>query len=144
LSGQRERNQIATWLGKFLTRAVVWAHRSRQSPDSQGNGAENRTENDGPAGLLQKSDNKSLQFSELLRTNSHAIEGMEATSEDLKAVKKDASGAGNSREVAFRLESRPDFRWAPLEVAKKEQHDRRRGIGMGAGENKFWAVATPL
>ena len=58
-------------------------------------------------------------------------------------VPKDASGAGSCLEAAFRLESRPDFRWPQLEVTRKEQHDRRRSVGVERRGNKILGGSDP-
>jgi len=61
----------------------------------------------------------------------------------LEATQKDASGTGRGPEAAFRVDLRPDFHWPQVEVARTEEHDRRRSIGVERGENRILGGSDP-
>src|SRR5260370_8536181 len=83
---------------------------------------------------------RSLKHEERTAMNSRILERRVRT---LEATQKDASGTGRGPEAAFRVDLRPDFHWPQVEVARTEEHDRRRSIGVERGENRIFGRLDP-
>ena len=61
-----------------------------------------------------------------------------------EAAHKDASGTPRGPEAAFRMDLRPDFRRPQVEVARKQEDDRRRSLGVERGEDRILGGSDPL
>src|SRR5713226_3355613 len=83
---------------------------------------------------------RSLKREERTVMNSRILERRLTT---LEATQKDASGTRRGPEAAFRVDLRPGFQWAQVEVARTEGDDRRRSVGVERGENRILGGSDP-
>src|SRR5260370_41802909 len=83
---------------------------------------------------------RSPKHEERTAMNSRILERRMTT---LEATQKDASGTRSGPEAAFRVDLPPGFQWPQVEVARREEDDRRRSIGVERGGNRILGGSDP-
>jgi len=60
-----------------------------------------------------------------------------------EAAHKDALGTDKGPEATFLLDLRPEFQWPQVEIARRDEDDQRRSVGVERGENRIAGGSDP-
>src|SRR6185437_5589540 len=83
------------------------------------------------------------RFPERDAANYRVFKDIETTNDNFEGGANGCFGNGQGPEAIFHVDLPPDFSGPQGEVARKEGDNRRRSLGMDAGENRFLGGSDP-